>query len=202
VAEGAEQRVLMGVIAGAHGVRGEVRVKSFTAEPAAIAAYGPLEDEGGARRLSLALAGTVRGMLIARIDGIADRNAAERLRGTRLYLPRAALPQPGAEEYYHADLIGLAVVLKDGTALGRVRAVHDFGAGDSLEVEKEGGGVVVVPFTDAVVPVVNIAGGRLVVDPPDGLLDTPAPREASSRAGARGSFGNRESPHGASKVKP
>lgn len=163
--------MLMGVITGAHGVRGEVRVKSFTAEPAAIAAYGPLEDERGARRLSLAIAGTVRGMLIVRIDGVADRDAAERLKGTRLFLPRAALPQPAEEEYYHADLIGLAVVLKDGGVLGRVRAVHDFGAGDSLEVEKEDGGVVMVPFTETVVPVVDIAGGRLVVDPPEGLLD-------------------------------
>ncbi len=171
MAPGEERRVLMGVIAGAHGVRGEVRVKSFTAEPAAIAAYGPLEDERGARRLSLALTGTVRGMLIARIDGVGDRDAAQRLKGTRLYLPRAALPQPGAEEYYHADLIGLAVALRDGAALGRVRAVHDFGAGDSLEVEKPDGRVVLVPFTEAAVPVVDIAGGRLVVDPPDGLLD-------------------------------
>ncbi len=165
------RRVLMGVITGAHGVRGEVRVKSFTADPAAIAAYGPLEDERGARRLSLTIAGAVRGMLIARIDGIADRDAAERLKGTRLFLPRAALPQPAEEEYYHADLIGLAVVLKDGAILGRVRAVHDFGAGDSLEVEEEDGGVVMVPFTETVVPVVDIAGGRLVVDPPEGLLD-------------------------------
>jgi len=163
--------VLMGVITGAHGVRGEVRVKSFTAEPAAIAAYGPLEDERGARRLSLALSGTVRGVLIARVEGVADRNAAERLKGTRLYLPRSALPPPAEEEYYHADLIGLAVELADGAPLGRVRAVHDFGAGDSLEVEKPDGKAVMVPFTEAVVPVVDIAGGRLVVDPPEGLLD-------------------------------
>jgi 16S rRNA processing protein RimM len=165
--------VLMGVITGAHGVKGEVRVKSFTAEPAAIAAYGPLEDERGERRLALELAGTVRGMLIARIAGVADRNAAERLKGTRLFLPRAALPRPGAEEYYHADLIGLAAVLKDGSALGRVRAVHAYGAGDSLEIERADGKTVLVPFTDAAVPEIDIAGGRLVVDPPDGLFETP-----------------------------
>lgn len=163
--------MLMGVITGAHGVRGEVRVKSFTGEPAAIAAYGPLEDERGARRFNLALCGTVRGMLIARLEGVADRNAAERLKGTQLYLRRAALPPPAEEEYYHADLIGLAVELTNGGTLGRVRAVHDFGAGDSLEVEKPDGKVVVVPFTETVVPVVDIAGGRLVVDPPEGLLD-------------------------------
>jgi 16S rRNA processing protein RimM len=93
------------------------------------------------------------------------------LKGTRLYLPRAALPEPGEDEFYHADLVGLAVALKDGTELGRVRAVLAFGAGDSLEVEKSAGGVVIVPFTAAVVPVVDIKGGRLVVDPPEGLLD-------------------------------
>ena len=192
----------MGVITGAHGVRGAVRVKSFTADPAAIAGYGPLEDERGERHVALALAGTVRGMLIARIDGVDDRNAAERLKGTRLYLPRAALPPPGAEEYYHADLIGLAADLTDGTPLGRVRAVHDFGAGDSIEVEKPDGATVLVPFTEAAVPVVDIAGGRLVIDPPAGLFENPAQREALSQAGASGSSGNRESPHGASKVKP
>ena len=163
--------MLMGVITGAHGVKGQVRVKSFTAAPDAIAAYGPLEDERGDRRIRLELTGVVRGMLIARIDGVADRAAAERLRGTRLYLPRKALPEPGEDEYYHADLIGLAVVLKEGAELGRVRAVHDFGAGDSIEVEKPDGGVVMVPFTESVVPVVDIKGGRLVVDPPQGLLD-------------------------------
>jgi 16S rRNA processing protein RimM len=166
-----EHRVLMGVITGAHGVRGQVRVKSFTAEPDAIARYGPLEDERGGRRFALALTGTVKGVLIARIDGVADRNAAERLKGTRLYLARTALPPPGPDEYYHADLIGLAVMLKDGAALGRVCAVHEYGAGDSLEVEKADGGTVVVPFTDAVVPEIDIAAGRLVVDPPPGLLD-------------------------------
>jgi len=163
--------VLMGVITGAHGVKGQVRVKSFTAAPDAIVAYGPLEDERGDRRIRLELTGVVRGMLIARIDGVADRDAAERLKGTRLYLPREALPEPGEDEYYHADLIGLVVVLKEGAELGRVRAVHDFGAGDSIEVEKPDGGVVMVPFTESVVPVVDIKGGRLVVDPPQGLLD-------------------------------
>ncbi len=168
---GAARRVLMGVITGAHGVRGLVRVKSFAAEPAAIAAYGPLEDEHGERRFVLDLRGAVKGVLIARLDGVTDRNAAERLKGTRLYLSRAALPEPEAEEYYHADLLGLAVELKDGAPFGRVRAVHDFGAGDSLEVERPNGRVVMVPFTRAAVPVVDIAGGRLVVDPPEGLLD-------------------------------
>jgi len=166
-----QQRVLMGVITGAHGVRGQMRVKSFTAEADGLTAYGPLEDERGERRFALERVGTAKGVLIMRLDGITDRNAAERLKGTRLYLPRAALPAPGEDEFYHADLVGLAVALKDGTELGRVRAVLAFGAGDSLEVEKSAGGVVIVPFTAAVVPVVDIKGGRLVVDPPEGLLD-------------------------------
>ncbi len=163
--------MLMGIVTGAHGVRGLVRVKSFTAAPEAIAAYGPLEDERGARRLSLELKSALRGVLIARVDGVDDRNAAEGLKGTRLYLSRARLPAPGEEEYYHADLVGLAVELRGGGVLGRVRAVHDFGAGDSLEVERPDGETLLVPFTEAVVPVVDIAGGRLVVDPPAGLLD-------------------------------
>jgi 16S rRNA processing protein RimM len=193
--------VLMGVITGAHGVRGAVRVKSFTADPASIAAYGLLEDEAGTGHIALALDGTVRGMLIARIPGVEDRNAAERLKGTRLYLPRTALPPTAEEEYYHADLIGLGVVLKDGTPFGRVRAVHDFGAGDSLEIERAEGAVVLVPFTEAAVPVVDLAAGRVVVDPPAGLLE-PARAEASSQAGDSGSSANRESPRGAGKVKP
>lgn len=162
---------MLGAIAGAHGVRGLVRVKTFTAEPDAIAAYGPLEDERGERRFSLEPVGAAKGVLIARIAGITDRDAAEKLKGVRLYLRRAALPEPGEEEYYHADLLGLVAVLKSGAELGRVRAVNDFGAGDSLEVERPDGKVVVVPFTRAVVPVVDIPGGRLVIDPPDGLLD-------------------------------
>ena len=167
----AKRRVLMGVVTGAHGVRGLVRVKSFAASPDGIAAYGPLEDEAGTRRFALELAGAVKGVLLARIDGVADRNAAERLKGTRLYLPRTALPQPGEEEYYHADLLGLAVVLRDGTPLGRVCAVHAYGAGEGLEVARSDGRTVIVPFTSAAVPEVDLAGGRLVVDPPAGLLD-------------------------------
>ncbi|HEX7967213.1 MAG TPA: ribosome maturation factor RimM [Stellaceae bacterium] len=161
----------MGVITGAHGVRGLVRVKSFTAEPDGLAAYGPLEDERGERSFKLERVGAAKGVLIMRLDGVSDRDAAEALKGVRLYLPRAALPEPGEDEYYHADLLGLAVVLRDGEALGRVRAVHEYGAGDSLEVERPDGRVVILPFTAAVVPEVDIKGGRLVVDPPEGLLD-------------------------------
>lgn len=171
----------MGVITGAHGIKGEVRVKSFAAAPESVAAYGPLEDERGGRRLALTLTATVRGVLIARVEGVSDRNAAERLKGTRLYLSRAALPEPKEDEYYHADLVGLTAVLRDGSAFGRVRAVHEYGAGDSLEIERADGRLVLVPFTEAAVPEVDIAAGRVVIDPPEGLFENPAQREALSR---------------------
>ena len=166
-----DRRVLMGVIAGAHGIKGAVRVLSYAGTPEDIAAYGPLEDQSGKRRFRLELTGKVRGMLLAQIEGIADRTAAETLRGTKLYLARSVLPGLGDGEFYWDDLIGLQAELKDGTVLGRVTVVHDYGAGTSLEVARDGGGVVMVPFNDRVVPVVELEAKRLVIDPPDGLLD-------------------------------
>jgi len=165
------KRICVGIITGAHGVRGAVRVKSFTADPKDVARYGPLEDEGGERRWSLALMRSVKGVVVCRVEGIADRDNAEALRGLRLYLPRAALPPTAEEEYYHADLIGLQARLADGTVLGQVRAVHDFGAGDTLEIVRRTGPPAMVPFTRAIVPVVDLAAGRLVVDPPPGLIE-------------------------------
>ncbi len=170
------KRICVGIITGAHGVQGAVRVKSFTADPKDVARYGPLEDESGERRLSLRLVGSAKGVVIARLAAVADRDRAEALRGLRLYLPRAALPPAAEEEYYHADLIGLEAALADGTALGHVRAVHDFGAGDTLEIERPAGPPAMVPFTRAIVPIVDLAAGRLVLDPPPGLIDEPAPR--------------------------
>jgi 16S rRNA processing protein RimM len=177
--EESRARVCLGAIAGAHGVRGLVRVKSFTAEPQAIATYGPLQDEEGQRRFSLDVLGESKGLLIARISGIEDRDAAERLKGVRLYVRRADLPEPDAEEFYQADLIGLVALRADGTSLGTVRAVNDFGAGASLEIEDDAGKTVIVPFTAAAVPTVDIAGGRLVVEPPVELL---APAAAADEA--------------------
>lgn len=166
-----EPRVCLGVIAGPHGVKGLVRVRSFTAEPQAIVGYGPLQDEQGAERFALELVGTGKGVLIARIAGVQDRNAAERLKGLRLYVRRAALPAPGAEEFYQADLVGLQALLGDGTRLGGVRAVHDFGAGAILEIENEAGKSMMVPFTTAAVPHIDVAGGKLVVVPPEELVE-------------------------------
>lgn len=172
--EGLTRKVCVGVVAGPHGVRGAVRIKSFTARPEDVAAYGPLGDESGTQHFDVQLIGAAKGVVIGRFSGVDDRNQAEALRGLHLYLPRAALPPPEDEEYYHVDLIGLAAMLADGTELGRVHAIHDFGAGDSLEIERNGAAPLVVPFTRAVVPVVEIGAGRLVIDLPEGLLDDAA----------------------------
>jgi len=160
-----QDRVCLGAIAGAHGVKGLVKIKSFTARPEDIAAYGPLSDEAGTRSFSLDLRGAAKGLLIARVEGLAGREAAQALKGTRLYLARAALPPPEEEEYYHADLVGLVAYDSAGRVVGRVVAVHNYGAGDILEVQGEGPSLL-VPFTAAAVPEVDIAAGRLVLDPP------------------------------------
>lgn len=175
-------RVCLAVVAGAHGVRGAVRLKSFAQDPLAIARYGPLEDESGATRFTVRVVGAGKGVLIARLSGVADRDRAEALRGARLYLPRAALPPPAEDEYYHADLIGLAAVLGDGLRIGEVRAVHDFGAGDMLEIARSKGPPLLVPFTRAVVPEIDLGAGHLIIDPPAGLLDAPPRRREEAPA--------------------
>jgi len=160
-------RVCVGAIVGAHGVRGAVRLKSFTAEPKDIASYGPVEDEKGEKRFRLKVTGEAKGVVIATLPGIADRNAAEALKGMRLYVPRSALPATeDEEEFYHADLIGLRVELADGTLLGTVKSIFDFGAGDVLELAGSGRPGMYLPFTKAVVPVVDLKGGRLIAEPP------------------------------------
>lgn len=160
------RRILVGVVAGAHGVRGELKIKSFTASPRAIAAYGPLGDRTGTRSFRLKLRGAVRGLLIARIDGIDDRDQAEALKGLELYVDRAVLPKPKRGEWYLADLIGLAAVGLDGTAIGTVKAMHNFGAGDVVEIERADGPALLLPFSKRIVPEVDIDAGRIVVDPP------------------------------------
>jgi 16S rRNA processing protein RimM len=176
-------RICMGIVGAPHGVRGAVRIKSFTDEAEAIGRYGALEDENGAQ-FTLRVIGGAKGdgMVIAMLSGVADRDRAETLRGLRLYVARAALPATAEDEFYHADLIGLAATLGDGTNLGKVIAVHDFGAGDVIEIDREAGQPVLVPFTRAVVPVVDLAGGRVVVDPPAGLFDPPRRQHAEEPA--------------------
>ncbi len=162
----APQRVLVGIVVGAQGVRGRVRIKSFTEDPMAIGAYGAVSDEAGKRNFTLRAIGLSRGAVLADIAGIADRNAAEALKGVKLYVERSALGGTQDGEYFQADLIGLAAEDGDGKALGRVKAVFDFGAGPLLELELVAGGTQMLSFTDAVVPVVDVAGGRIVVIPP------------------------------------
>lgn len=165
-------RVLLGVVAAPHGVRGLVRIRSFTEDPMAIAAYGALSDETGQKRYRVEALSAVKGAVLARIEGVADRTAAEAVRGLRLYVERTALPATGEREWYEADLIGLAAVGRDGRDWGKVLAFHDFGAGRTMEVS--GGSAssssVMLPFTDAVVPEIDVEGGKVLVDPPVGVL--------------------------------
>lgn len=158
-------RICVGAIAGAFGVKGEVRLKSFCADPAAIASYGPLTTEDGKRRFTLRLTRPVTGGLGARLSGVDTREAAEALRGVTLWADRAALPSLPDDEFYHADLIGLEVVDTSGRVMGRVRAIFDHGAGDILDVH--GPHPALLPFTRAVVPTVDLTARRIVVDPPD-----------------------------------
>ena len=153
--------VCVGAIAGAFGVRGEARVKSFCADPGAIGDYGALGTEDG-RTFTIKILRAIKGGYAARLGGVTNREAVEALKGTRLYTARENLPALPDDEFYHADLIGLSVVDTGGADLGRVRAIHDFGAGDVLEVlgDKE----YMLPFTRAAVPTIDVTAGRLVVD--------------------------------------
>ncbi len=169
----ADRKVCIGVIAGAHGVRGQVRVKSFTAEPRDVTAYGPVTDASGARQFDLRITGAARGMMLAKIDGVGDRDAADMLRGTELYVDRDRLPAPDEDEYYYADLIGLDAVSTDGTALGSVRAMHNFGAGDMIELEDGSGKTELLPFTAAVVASVDLEAGVVTIDPPHEIFVRP-----------------------------
>lgn len=157
-------KVCVGAIAGAFGVRGEVRLKSFCTEPRDIASYAPLTTEDGARAFEVTLSRPVTGGIGARLSGVTTREQAEALKGTTLWAPRAALPSLPDDEFYHADLIGLEVVDPGGQLLGRVRAIFDHGAGDILEVV--GTEVRLLPFTRAVVPTVDLKAGRIIADPP------------------------------------
>lgn len=160
-------KVCIGQFAGSHGVRGLVKLRSFTDDPAAIAGYGPLSDEHGQRRFRVTLNGQVKELWLARVEGISTREQAQALAGVRLYVDRSALPEPEDEdEFYHADLIGLPAETADGARFGVVKAIYDFGAGDMLEIQRPDGKLELLPFSRACVPVVDVKGGRVVVEPP------------------------------------
>jgi 16S rRNA processing protein RimM len=173
-------RILVAQIGAAHGIHGEVRLRSFTADPAAVKDYGPLETQDGTQTFTIEKLRPGKDCLVVRLAGIADRTAAERLRNIDLYVARDRLPAPAADEFYYADLVGLKVETADGRTLGAVIAVHNFGAGDLIEVKPDGGAAVMLPFTEAVVPVVDIAAGRIVVAPPDEVSggDAASPQQA------------------------
>lgn len=157
-------KILVGVVGAPHGIRGEVRIKSFTADPLAIATYGPLRSQDGGRVVRVAAVRALKDdMVVARLEGIASRDAAAALTGLRLTVDRTALPAAAEDEFYHADLIGLAAIAADGAPLGRVAAVVNYGAGDILEIVAEEGDPLLVAFTAAFVPVIDIAAGRLII---------------------------------------
>jgi 16S rRNA processing protein RimM len=169
-----DRLVQIGVIGAAHGVRGEVRAKAFTAEPAALKRYRPVTSGDGSRNFSITALRLLKDdMVVLRLAGVDTREAAEALNGVGLFVPREALPRATDEdEFYHADLIGLRVELADGTHLGEVAAVQNFGADDLLEIRLVGASrTVYLPFSKAVVPIVEVAAGRVVVEPPEGALD-------------------------------
>ena len=163
-------RVCVAQIGAPHGLRGEVKLRSFTADPMAVADYGPLENEDGTARFEIEdlRQSTSRGSdyVIVRLRGVADRDAADRLKGVKLFVPRDRLPSPEPDEFYHADLIGLRAVTCEGAEVGNVIAVHDFGAGAVLEIAG-GSGELMVPFTDACVPTVDVEAGVVVVIIPE-----------------------------------
>lgn len=164
--------ICIGAIAGAFGVKGELRLKSFTATPEDIATYGPVSTEDGKQTFTITLSGqSTKGALIARLSGVGTKEQADALRGVRLFVDRDRLPTLPDDEYYHADLIGLEVFDTGGTLLGKVKSVQNHGASDLLEIHgPDLKSTVLLPFTIEAVPTVDLASGRIVADPPEGLF--------------------------------
>jgi 16S rRNA processing protein RimM len=160
-------RICVAQIGAAHGVRGEVRLWSFTGDPMAVASYGPLESEDGRQRFTIEALRPAKDHFVARLAGVGDRTAAEKLTNTKLYVSRDRLPPVEDDDtFYHADLIGLAAVTPDGAALGTVTAVHNFGAGDVIEIKPGSGDVLLIAFNETAVPKIDMAARRMTVVPP------------------------------------
>jgi 16S rRNA processing protein RimM len=178
-------RVCVAQIGAAHGIGGEVKLRAFTEDAMAITSYGPLETEDGSRRLEIEAVRRGKDHLVVRFVGVADRNAAEQLRHAKLFVARSKLPaNEDTETFYHADLIGLAARTGDGRELGIVVGIHNFGAGDLLEIRPAAGGpTVMLPFTQEMVPAVEVAAGSITVNPPEGTFeDIPHPARGSRRS--------------------
>jgi 16S rRNA processing protein RimM len=160
--------VLVGRFGAAQGVRGEIRIKSYTADPLSVGEYGPLSDETGARTFEIERLRPLKDdMLVAKVKGLADRDAAQALTGLALYVSRDKLPAPDEDEFYIADLVGLLAVSPDGAMIGRVKNVANYGAGDILEIAPLAGETFFAPFTKEVAPTIDFAGGRIVIVRPD-----------------------------------
>ncbi len=205
-----DKRICLGLIIGASGVQGEVKIKPYTGAPEDVGAYGPVdlvaeaqaEDEAreaGATGVEIRIVRAAKDAVIARLEGVEDRDAAEALKGQELYVDRAQLPGEEEDEFYHADLIGLTALDLGGATLGTVLAVHDFGAGEILELDLAAGGVAMVPFTLEAVPQVLISEGHIVVDPPEGVL--PEPKAPKDRSGGAKSGKRKIRQNGAPNVK-
>lgn len=179
----APRRILLGQIGAAHGIRGDVTIRTFTSEPDDIAAYGPLSDKTGTKSFKIKVVRVTGKGVVARIDGVTDRNGAEALRNVELYVARDKLPKTDAAEFYHADLVGLATVDATGTVTGQVVSVQNFGAGDLLEVRFNGtASSDFIPFTDACVPVVDLSQRRVTVVPPE-MTGEPEPEDKGKEPG-------------------
>jgi 16S rRNA processing protein RimM len=175
-------RILVGRFGAAHGVRGEIRIKSYTADPMALAKYAGLSDRNGSRAFSIESARPVKDdIIVARVKGVNDRSAAEALTNTEIYIDRAVLPPPDEDEFYIADLIGMRAQRADGSPFGVITNVLNFGAGDILDIALEGGGSQLVPFTRACAPHVDVKGRCVTVEPPNEIDGEEAP-DNSSRA--------------------
>lgn len=161
------REILLGAIIGAHGLKGEVKVKTFTEAPERLGTYGPLYLKDGRALTVISVFGVKAGQAVLRLAEVTTREGAEALKGAELFVPRAALPATDAGEFYHADLLGLRAEDVEGRVLGAVHAVHNYGAGDVIEIQRDDGDNVLLPFTEVFVPIVDVAGGRIVVAPPE-----------------------------------
>ena len=168
---GNPDHICVGAFSGSYGVNGEVRLKSFCADPEAIADYSPLTTEDGKRSYTITITRSIKGALAAKVEGIPNKEMADDLKGIRLFAQRDQLPALPDDEFYHADLIGLTVLDTGGTVLGKVHAVQNHGASDLLEImPSAGGNTILLPFTREVVPTVDLSAGRIIADPPEGAL--------------------------------